>query len=786
MWMLPEQRKNKMPEFTQENRIIEIITPLGKDELLLTGFNGQEGISRLFQFDLRMMSENRSIKFEDIVGKKVTVKVLLPDGEPRHINGVISSFAQGGSSMLEDGDKPTVFSHYHATMIPWLWFLTQTRDSRIFQEMSVPDILEKVFKDYGFSDYEIRLQGNYEQREYCVQYRESAFNFVSRLMEEEGIFYFFDHEADKHKLVLADSPNAFKPCPLQEMVSYKSIIGQERDDDVVTDFTMSREIRPGQYTLRDFNFEKPAVDLTSNLSGKGDSNFEIYDYPGEFKTKNEAERLVGIRIQEEDTPQVIVNGASTCRGLVAGFRFDLRDHYRRDFNKSYVLTSIQHSMDLGESWYAEGGDTGIEYNNTFQAIAHPSPFRPLRTALVPVIHGTQTAMVVGKSGEEIWTDKYGRVKVQFHWDREGQYDEKSSCWVRVSSNWAGKNWGFISIPRIGQEVIVDFLEGNPDNPIIVGRVYNAGSMPPYTLPDEQTKSTMKTLSSKGGGGFNEIRFEDKKGEEQLFIHAEKDTDFRVKNDQKEIIGRDTHLIVKRDKFEKTERDEHLVVTRDRIEELGRDHNLTIKGKQAMKVTSSQSVEVSGNVAHKIGGNLSEAVTGSVHIKGQTIVIEGTSGITLSVGGNFITISPAGVMIQGTMVMINSGGAALPGIPGMLVSPQSPKAAVEADKADPGESDEFKKTLLAKKSSSNNSLASDAPTHNSESEENKEKTHFIEIEFTNEAGEPLAGEVYQITLPDGVTLATGTTDEKGKARISGIDAGSCKITFPNLDAEAWGE
>ncbi len=776
-----------MSKFSQENRIIEIITPLGKDELLLTGFNGQEGISKLFQFDLRMMSENRSVKFEDIVGKKVTIRMLLPDGEPRHINGVISSFAQGGSSMLEDGDKPTVFSHYHATMVPWLWFLTRTRDSRIFQEMSVPDILEKVFKDYGFSDYKLRLQGSFAPREYCVQYRESAFSFVSRLMEEEGIFYFFDHEADKHTLVLANSPNEFKPCPLQDMVSYKSVVGQEREDDVVTDFTMSREVRPGQYTVRDFNFEKPSLDLTSNLSGKGDSHFEIYDYPGEFQTKDEGERLVGIRIQEEDTPQIIVNGASTCRSLISGFRVDLRDHYRRDFNRAYTLTSIYHSVDLGESWYStEGGDAGFDYNNTFQGIAHPSPFRPLRTTPVPVIHGTQTAMVVGKSGEEIWTDKYGRVKVQFHWDREGKYDEKSSCWIRVSSNWAGKNWGFISLPRIGQEVIVDFLEGDPDRPIIVGRVYNAESMPPYALPDEQTKSTMKTLSSKGGGGFNEIRFEDKKGSEQVFIHAEKDTDFRVKNDQKEIIGRDQHLIVKRDKVEKIERDEHLVIDRDRIEKLGRDHNLTIKGKQAIKVTSSQSIEVSGNVAHKIGGNLSEAVTGSVHLKGSTVVIEATSGITLSVGGNFVTISPAGVMIQGTMVMINSGGAALPGIPGMLVSPIDPIAALEADKADPGKSDKFKKDAAAKKGSSNNSLASDAPTHNSESEENKDKTHFIEIEFTDEAGQPIAGETYQITLPDGVTLATGTTDEKGKAKISGIDPGSCKITFPNLDAEAWGE
>ena len=773
-----------MPEYTQENHHIQISTPLGKDELLLTGFTGQEGVSRLFSFDLKLLSENRSVKLEDIVGKKATIRIVLPDGSERFINGYISSFSQGGSTMMQGGTTPKIFAQYAATLVPWFWLLTRTSDCRIFQEMSVPDILEKIFKDNGFTDYKIRLQGSFQPREYCVQYRETAFNFVARLMEEEGIFYFFEHEEEKHTLILANSPNEFKPCPLHKTVSYKTISGQERDEDVITDFVLSQEVRPGKYTIRDFNFEKPTLDLTANVSGKGEKKFEIYDYPGEYKTKDEGEHLVGIRVQEEDTPYIVINGSGTCRGLVAGFRFELQDHYRRDFNKSYVLTAVYHSADQSESYRsADGSAPTLEYYNSFQCVVHPAPFRPPRLTPVPVVQGTQTAIVVGPAGEEIFSDKYGRVKVQFHWDRDGKYDDKSSCWIRVSSTWAGKGWGQISIPRIGQEVIVDFLEGDPDRPIIVGRVYNAESMPPYALPGEQTKSTIKTYSSKGGGGFNELRFEDKKGDEQIFIHAEKDTDFRVKNDQREWIGRDTHLIVKRDQKELIERDEQVVIKRDQVVELGRDHHLKIKGKEALDIAQTQSIKVGGNKAEEIGGNLAQAVTGNIYMKGNMVVIESSSGLTLKCGGNFITLLPAGVFIQGTMVMINSGGAALPGVPGMLVPPTAPTEAEVADNADPGSKEPTYKQQRERQSASQQA-ASNAASHDPNSEENKEKKNWIEIELVDDNGKPVPGEKYRVTLPDGTTMDEGALDEKGRARIDGIDPGNCKVTFPNLDKDAW--
>ncbi|HYO64316.1 MAG TPA: type VI secretion system tip protein TssI/VgrG, partial [Pyrinomonadaceae bacterium] len=327
--------------------------------------------------------------------------------------------------------------------------------------------------------------------------------------------------------------------------------------------------RPGKYTVTDFNFETPMLDLTAQVTGRDERQFEVYDFPGEYETKDDGERLAGIRMHEEESPRVVVTGAGTCRAFTPGYKFDLREHYRRDLNKPYTLLSVYHSCDHGMNFRSgDGAGADFSYVNQFQCIPHPDPFRPPRTAPVPVVHGTQTAIVVGPKGEEIYADKYGRVKVQFHWDRMGKYDEKSSCWVRVSQNWAGKRWGAMFLPRIGQEVIVDFLEGDPDRPIITGRVYNAASMPPYALPGEKTKSTVKTNSSKGGGGFNELRFEDKKGAEQIFIHAERDEDVRIKNDRREWVGRDTHLIVKRDQLEKVEGDKHLTVTGDRNEKVG--------------------------------------------------------------------------------------------------------------------------------------------------------------------------------------------------------------------------
>ena len=649
--------------YTQENRLIAIDTPLGKDVLLLAGFNGTEGLSRLFSFELDMLSENHNIPFDSIIGKNVTVSVVLADGDKRFFSGIVASFSQGRGGGEEGGDPR--FSHYRATMVPWLWLLTRTADSRIFQKLSVPDIVEKIFSERGFSDFQRKLQGSYAEREFCVQYRETDFNFVSRLLEEEGIHYFFEHTDGKHTLILADSPQENKPCPKQDTARYQISLGGWFEEDVITALEKLQEIRPGKYTLNDFNFEMPNTDLKANVPSKqkvGPGEREIYDYPGLYDKKAAGDRLARIRMEEEEAQITTITGSSNCRAFTSGYRFTLSAFYRKDVNdKEYVLTTLQHVAN--QSFESQ---TELAYHNHFTCIPFDVPYRPPRVTAKPLVQGTQTAIVVGPSGEEIYTEEHGRVKVQFHWDREGKRDENSSCWIRVAQLWAGPGWGAIFIPRIGQEVIVEFLEGDPDRPIITGRVYHGNNKPPYTLPDEKTKSTIKSDSSQGGGGCNEIRFEDKKGQEQLFFQAEKQQDNRVKEDSLEWIGRDRHLIV----------------TQDQMEQVGGDKHLTVTGDQNEKVNGSVSLTAGMDIQRKAGMKYALDAGTEIHLKaGMNIVIEAGMSITLKAGGGFVVVGPAGVTISGTPVLINSGGAAGSG---SGASPATPKPPKEADKAQPGE------------------------------------------------------------------------------------------------------
>ena len=655
-----------MGKYTQENRMIELTTPLGKDVLLLQDFSGSEGISQLFNFQLHLLSENNSIAYDKIVGQRVSISIRLADDSKRYINGFVSRFTQGRSDNR--------FTHYEAEVVPWPWFLTRTADCRIFQNMTIPAIITKIFNDLGFQDFKNLLGGSFETREYCVQYRETDFNFVSRLMEEEGIFYFFEHEQNKHTLVLANTPSAHKPCPTQAKTRYRGTGGGMQKEDTIHGWKVGQELKPGKFALTDYNFETPstnlAVNLPSTVKVANNDKFEVYDYPGEYPKKAEGDNLVKVRMQELEASHLVAQGESTCRAFVSGYTTDLTDHYRRDANQGYVLTEVHHFSSVGDTYFTEGVGSGAEetYSNKFTCIPKSVPFRPPRFTPRPVVHGSQTAMVVGKSGEEIWVDKYGRVKVQFHWDREGQKNENSSCWIRVSQPWAGKQWGAMWIPRIGQEVIVDFLEGNPDQPIITGRVYNAEAMPPYTLPDHQTRSTFKSRSSKGGGGsnYNELRFEDKKDKEQFFMHAEKHMDIRVKKDSREHIGENRHLIVKKDQKELVEGNKHGEVKKNHNQKIGGDLSINVTGKTQEKTGMAY--------AHQAGTE--------IHLKaGTTVIIEAGVQISLKAAGNFVDIGPAGVAIKGTMVLINSGGAAGSGSGSSPESPEAPDQADDGSKGD---------------------------------------------------------------------------------------------------------
>ncbi|MFT6903796.1 MAG: type VI secretion system secreted protein VgrG [Oleiphilaceae bacterium] len=637
--------------FTQTNRRFTVATPLASEALVLRRMSGSEQISRLFEFDLELHSDDFDIKHEEMLGENVTVGIELPDGKLRHINGFVSRISMDGYN----GHHVV----YRATLSPWFWFLTRTSDCRIFQEMTVPEIIKKVFKDHGFSDFEDRLTGTYRKWEYCVQYRETDFNFLSRLMEQEGIYYFFTHKDGKHDLVMSDAPSAHQTTEGYEEIPYypPDEMGR-RERDHLQNWTASKQIQPGSYSLTDYDFKAPKKSLAASSEVPRDhtaSEFEIFDYPGEYAEAADGEHYVKARIQELQAQHEILQGDGDAAGLCTGSTFELTLFPRKDQNRKYLI--IGASYDLTSSPLEGGSDDEDEnFHIQIQAIDAEQAFRAARTTPKPAVQGVQTAVVVGPKGEEIHTDEYGRVKVQFHWDRYGEANENSSCWIRVAHVWAGKNWGGIYTPRIGQEVIVDFLEGDPDQPIITGRVYNKDNMPPYDLPANKTISGIKSNSSKGGEGFNELRFEDKKGEEQVFIHAEKNMDIRVKNDRFENIDKDRHLTVKNDKFELIENNRNEEVTNDHIEKIGKDRNLEVAGKEAKKVTQTLSLTVDGDVAEVFKANHSMQVTDDSYIKGTNICIEATDNITLKVGGSSISIESGGITIETSGdVKIKAGG-----------------------------------------------------------------------------------------------------------------------------------
>ncbi|MDP9122018.1 MAG: type VI secretion system tip protein VgrG [Acidobacteriota bacterium] len=598
--------------YTQDELYFKVATPLGKDKLLLRGFSGEEGVSQLFHFQLRMQSESYDLDFSQVVGKSATVTVKLADGTERHINGIVGRFAQSGT---EQG-----MANYHADLHPWLWLLTFTANCQIFQNRSAPDIVKAVFTDFGITDFKDSLTGTYAAREYCVQYNETAFAFVSRLMEDEGIFYYFEHADGKHTLVLADDSAAAAACPGGATVKYGT--GElYREQNTLGDCSLEERVISGKYALDDFNFETPSTDLTSSVDSTvaaDGAKRRVYEYPGGYLTKDLGEARSKLRIEACEQPARLLKGSGSCRAFVAGYKFTLVKHYRDDVNTDYVLARVVH----------EGAWEG--YTNRFEGFPATVPFRPARLTPRPVIPGTQTALVVGKSGEEIWSDKYGRIKVQFHWDQLGKNDDKSSCWIRVAHGWAGKSWGQIFIPRIGQEVVVSFLEGDPDRPLVTGSVYNGEQPVPYTLPDEQTKSTVKSNTSKGGGGSNELRFEDKQGAEEVYVHAQKDMTVTVENDRKKTVQNDeTNTIKNNRKTTIQEKDETLIVAKG-----NRTVNVST-GNETHSVKGTRGVTVTGDETHTGEANFTQTVSKDFILKVTgNLTIQADGAITLKAGKGF--------------------------------------------------------------------------------------------------------------------------------------------------------
>jgi type VI secretion system secreted protein VgrG len=607
-----------MGAFTQDLRLARLVGPLGPDELLLVRFSGEEALSQLFHFHLELQSETRNVDPASVLRKPGTLQVTLEDGSERHINGLFSRFSLGTSDVK--------LTTYWAELVPWTYFLSLRRDCRIFQEKSAIDIVSEVFDKAGFTDFKFQC-GDRPPRQYCVQYRESDLNFVQRLLEEEGIFYFFEHAADKHTLVMADKNTHIPDCP--PPTSVPMLADADAQEDVVTEFALERSVRIGAVAYRDYDHLQPSFTLDGEAPGQDGE--EVYEYwPGRYTTREEGERLAKYKLEAEEARREQARGRSTCRNLIAGHKFTLVEHINQRANDEYVLTSVQHDCSAGD--YRSTDSASFDYSNKFTCIPMSIPFRPRQMTAKPVIVGSQTALVVGPAGEEIYTDEHGRVKLHFHWDRLGNRDENSSCWIRVSHPWAGQGWGAVSIPRIGQEVIVDFLEGDPDQPIVTGRVYNAQNAPPFGMPDGGMISGIKSNSTPGGGGYNGIEMNDTKGKEGFSVHAQYNMDTVVENDQSVTVNSGNRT---------------MTIKAGTLTD-------TVKGDAALTIQAgSRTVSVTG-------GDYSATASAAVvlHGKGQGVSITGDAkgvGITGNGEGVAIIGNGKGVGIEG-----NSEGVAIIG------------------------------------------------------------------------------------------------------------------------------
>jgi type VI secretion system secreted protein VgrG len=627
-------------------RMMEIATPLGPEVLLFHTLEAREELGRLFEYRIQVLAERNDIDPKDLLGKHVTVKLEVAEGGPRCFDGYVTGVGLGTGRGRYVG--------YDLVARPWLWLLTRSADCRIFQNQKVPDIIKEVFADYPAAAYEFKLTGQYEPWEYCVQYRESDFDFVSRLMEQEGIYYYFTHTDGRHTLVLADSPSAHDDCPGCKKLPF--VVGERSlrfDDDRVSAWSARFEVQPGAMVIDDFDFVKPSVELQAKTRvdrGHAEAKHEWYDYPGAYDTVGEGDNYVRVRLDEYQARYKTQEAVTDARGVQIGHLFELTGHPRGDQNAKYLITGARFSLKFSD--YESLDDRGSAYECVFTCMEAAQQFRPQRLTRRAVVRGLHTAIVVGPAGEEIFTDKYGRVKVQFHWDRRGKHDENASCWIRVSHPWAGKNFGMMAIPRIGQEVVVEFLEGDPDRPLITGRVYNAEQMPPWELPANKTQTGVLTRSSKGGSAANAnaIRFEDLKGSEQLWIHAEKNQDIEVENDETHWVGHDRTKTIDHDetthvKHDRTEtvdnnetitihgmrtevvdKDETITIHMNRTEVVDKEENITIHGGRTELVDKEEKITIGGGRTENVAKDESITISG-----GRTESVAKDESITISGG-----------------------------------------------------------------------------------------------------------------------------------------------------------
>ncbi len=613
------------------------------DELRVLKIEGEEAISTPYRFVIDIVSESFDLT-SDLFLEKAGVLTLVDDGlDNRLIHGEVIQFQQQGH-----GDR---FANYRLVLAPKCLFMVFNENYRIFQDKSVPTILKQVLGGAGISGYNVKfaLSSNYPKRNYCVQYGETDLAFVERLMSEEGMFYFFDHYLDHHCMVISDKNAVFGSIQGTSSIPFHAKTGMAQPADSIYSYIHRESISNHSVMLGDYTPNNPQLALSHHANPKGE--LEDYRFPGNFRVPAEGKRYAQIQLEATCVNAVTGKGQTQCVRLNPGHLFDMKQHLTQSFNRKYLLTKIKHDGTQPQSLEEGASNRGTEYQATFETMPNDTPFRvPMNEK--PTAYDHQTALVVGPAGEEIYTDNMGRVKVQFHWDREGQMNEKSSCWIRVAQGFAGNGYGSVVLPRIGQEVIVAFERGDPDKPVITGSAYNAANPVPESLPFNKTRTVFRSNSSPGGGGHNELRIDDKKGKEQVYLHAEKDMDLRIKNDLKQHI----------------QKDQHHIITKQHNENIGKDKHLNVSGNSNLEVGDSLSIKVGKDLHIKSGNNHIQQAQ-QTHLKAATkLVVDGGMSLTVKGGGGTLFLSPAGVSITGPIVRINSGGG---GGGAQSASPQAP-------------------------------------------------------------------------------------------------------------------
>ena len=633
----------------------------GVDELLrVVHFEGHEAISSLFEYTIDIACENPTLSLNDLIGREASFHIKDEKGHSRTISGAIYSVTQTAVQSR--------FSFYSFKLAPSFKWLEHRHGFRIFQDQDVPSIVRQIFSDAGIDSpsYRFDLKEHYSLREYCVQYDEHEWNFIARLMQEEGIHFHFEQTEQQAVMVVSDNPAAFRPLSPVRNIKFQGNSGLAGDESTLHALSWNQQVAHDQITFNDYNYEKPNRSLIASAQSEITPSLENYSYPGGYKKAEEGERLTNIALARDKVVSCKIEAQGNVCFLSSGSVFSLTQHPRDDFNHDFLITALKQSGDQPQVLEEQSGSGAYRFQTVVSCIPSTMEYRPALVNQSPTIKGSQTAVVYGAPGETIYTDNLGRIKVNFHWEREN----KSSCWLRVSQSWAGNQWGALTLPRVGQEVIVDFVDGDPDHPIVTGCVYHSLHKPPYKLPDHKTRTTFKTQSVPSGG-FNEFRIEDKKGQEQIFIQAQKDLDLKILQDHKTHVGANSHKIIEQSKFEQVKG----------------ELNQAVNGDIKVQAKGGYHSTVGGDRQEKVSGAIKQQAGGDVHIKaGSKVILDAGVELTIKAGGAFIKLSPAGVQIQGAMINLNGGGSAEAA---SGASPKVPAQAVEVVREGTGKNVELK-------------------------------------------------------------------------------------------------